>query len=252
MLLFFFSSGRCSRKLTHLLIMIRKDLPVLDQLVPYSFHDQVVVPKKHGHGVVGVVEAVQQHLWHLSLLLLYQLSPPKDWIHQDSHICWERRPENTSKFLHADVIFPFLGHQFLGGWRLLVARHDTSPLWNRTARWIFGKVINHLYQDLDTGSFLRWLASAWRRTLFYRLSGAITNWPSYRPGVHCTRWFSSYKVADKNPDNFYTWFWNTETSYPGPQDFPRLRILQKVETAINTNCSERDNKLLYLLEILHF
>ena len=62
MLLFFSSIGSCFWKLTGLLIMIRKDLPLLDQLVPHSFHDQVVVPEQHGHGGVGVVEAVQQHL----------------------------------------------------------------------------------------------------------------------------------------------------------------------------------------------
>ena len=51
-----------------------KDLPVLDQhLLPDDFpHDLRADAKQLGDGGVGVVEAVQQHLRHLPLLLPHQ------------------------------------------------------------------------------------------------------------------------------------------------------------------------------------
>ena len=67
MLLFFFSQVELSPCL-----LIRDDLPVLDQHLPDLLHEDMVVAEQDGERGVGVVEAVQQHLRHLPLLLPYQ------------------------------------------------------------------------------------------------------------------------------------------------------------------------------------
>ena len=56
------------------LLIGREDLPVLDQILPnYSSHDILAeAAVQLGEVGVGVVEAVQQHLRHLPLLLPYQ------------------------------------------------------------------------------------------------------------------------------------------------------------------------------------
>ena len=54
-------------------LLTREDLPVLHQLLPDDLpHDLRVDAEQLGDGGVRVVEAVQQHLRHLSLLLPYQ------------------------------------------------------------------------------------------------------------------------------------------------------------------------------------
>ena len=54
-------------------LLTREDLPVLDQLLPDDFsHDLHVDAQQLGDWGVRVVEAVQQNLGHLSLLLSYQ------------------------------------------------------------------------------------------------------------------------------------------------------------------------------------
>ena len=58
-------------------LLTREDLPVLDQLLPDDFsHDLHADAQQLGDWGVRVVEAVQQDLGHLSLLLPYQ--PPDD------------------------------------------------------------------------------------------------------------------------------------------------------------------------------
>ena len=53
--------------------MFREDLPVLHQLLPDDLpHDLRADAEQLGDGGVGVVEAVQQNLGHLSLLIPYQ------------------------------------------------------------------------------------------------------------------------------------------------------------------------------------
>ena len=49
-----------------------EDLPVDDQYLPDLLHEDVVVAEQDGELGVGVVEAVQQHLRHLPLLLHHQ------------------------------------------------------------------------------------------------------------------------------------------------------------------------------------
>ena len=54
-------------------LLTREDLPVLYQLLPDDLpHDLRVDAEQLGDGGVRVVEAVQQNLRHLSLLLPYQ------------------------------------------------------------------------------------------------------------------------------------------------------------------------------------
>ena len=62
----------CLKKKVSLPIF-REDLPVLDQLLPDDFpHDLCADAEQLGDGGVGVVEAVQQNLRHLPLLLPHQ------------------------------------------------------------------------------------------------------------------------------------------------------------------------------------
>jgi len=56
----------------------REDLPVLHQLLPDDLpHDLSADAEQLGEGGVGVVEAVQQNLRHLSLLFPYQPLQPE-------------------------------------------------------------------------------------------------------------------------------------------------------------------------------
>ena len=65
---FFFSSESLS--VDPRCLLTREDLPVLYQLLPDDLpHDLPADAEQLGHGGVGVVEAVQQDLRHLSLLL---------------------------------------------------------------------------------------------------------------------------------------------------------------------------------------
>ena len=54
-------------------LLTGEDLPVLHQVLPDYFpHDLYADAEQLGDGGVGVIEAVQQHLRHLTLLLPYQ------------------------------------------------------------------------------------------------------------------------------------------------------------------------------------
>ena len=50
-------------------LLIREYLPLLGKLDPNLLHEDMVITKDEVEGAVGVVEPVQQHLRHLSLLL---------------------------------------------------------------------------------------------------------------------------------------------------------------------------------------
>ena len=54
------------------IICVWEELPTFLQLFPDTLHDQVVGTKEDGEVGLGVVEAVQQNLRNLSLLLFYQ------------------------------------------------------------------------------------------------------------------------------------------------------------------------------------
>ena len=67
----------CNKYLTHQRHgrrkVFREDLPVLHQLLPDDLpHDLLVDAEQLVDGGVGVVEAVQQNLGHMSLLIPYQ------------------------------------------------------------------------------------------------------------------------------------------------------------------------------------
>ena len=49
--------------------LVREDLPLLGELDPNLLHEDMVITKDEVERAVGVVEPVQQHLRHLSLLL---------------------------------------------------------------------------------------------------------------------------------------------------------------------------------------
>ena len=49
--------------------LVSKDLPILGDLDPNLLHEDTASSKEEVEGAVGVVEPVQQHLRHLSLLL---------------------------------------------------------------------------------------------------------------------------------------------------------------------------------------
>ena len=50
-------------------LLIREYLPLLGKLDPNLLHEDMVITKDEVERAVGVVEPVQQHLGHLSLLL---------------------------------------------------------------------------------------------------------------------------------------------------------------------------------------
>ena len=59
----------------------RVDLPVLDQVLPDDFpHDLRADAEQLGDGGVVVVEAIQQNLWHLFLLLPYEPENKKNTV----------------------------------------------------------------------------------------------------------------------------------------------------------------------------
>ena len=60
------------------IICVWEELPTFQQLFPDTLHDQVVGTKEDEEVGLGVVEAVQQNLRNLSLLLFYQ--PKKNTI----------------------------------------------------------------------------------------------------------------------------------------------------------------------------
>ena len=50
-------------------LLIREYLPLFGKLDPNLLHEDMVITKEEVERAVGVVEPVQQHLRHLSLLL---------------------------------------------------------------------------------------------------------------------------------------------------------------------------------------
>ena len=79
-------------------LLTRENLPVLHQLLPDDLpHDLRADAEQLGDGRVRVVEAVQQNLWHLSLLLPYQ---PVRISLSRSVSTWQTSPhEQTNIFL---------------------------------------------------------------------------------------------------------------------------------------------------------
>ena len=81
-------------------LLTREDLPVLYQLLPDDLpHDLRVDAEQLGDGGVRVVEAVQQNLRHLSLLLPYQPERSKIFRLKSLVLKSAREKKNKFKFL---------------------------------------------------------------------------------------------------------------------------------------------------------
>ena len=114
--------------------LVKEDLPLLGELNPNHLHEVTASSKEEVEGAVGVVEPVQQHLRHLSLLLSDQPETSTVWLGVTSF--GEMKTSSGSKILPLLFLISPLPGLVQNFQKLrLVSEKKTSSASNNVKNW---------------------------------------------------------------------------------------------------------------------